>query len=286
MNELTDWTFTPETIRFSTRDGCELTGDIFTYPSPKYTVLLSSGTGFPRRFYRHAAAHLAQKGAMVLTFDYRGIGDSVNEPLKRSTIDYPDWAIDMDAAVEVLHDRAPDLPLYHLAHSVGGHFIGLMKNHAMIEKHAFVSVGTGYFGGHHFGHRFLSMYFWWGLGQFSLLRNGYMKPMGGWSGEPLPPQVFKTWRRWSHRRSYFRPDLLPSGHYEAVTAPISSWVFDDDPIATPRSAQDILDCYPNSPREMRLRTASDYGLKKVGHVGAFLSGRAPIWDDVWQWLKK
>lgn len=277
-----------DTVRFAASDGWLLEGEVFRGPEPQIAVMISAGTGFPRRFYRHAASYLAARGAVVLTYDYRGIGGSAAGNLKHSGIDYPDWGrFDMPAALETLAATGPGLPLTHLAHSVGGHFLGLMPNHARIARHAFASVGTGYFGGHHLRNLPLEFYFWWGMGSYSLLRHGYVKPVGGWQGEPLPPRLFRTWRRWSHRRAYFRSDLgtrIAPHAYHEVASPIRSWIFPDDPIATPRSARDLLDCYPNAPNEIVHRRPAEAGVRRIGHEGAFRPGREALWAEWWQWL--
>lgn len=179
-----------------------------------------------------------------------------------------DWAKDQSAALAFLNAEATNLPLNHIAHSVGGHFLGFVDKQHLINKNAFVSVGTGYFGGHHKSNLPASMYFWWLLGSFSLARWGYIKPVGGWKGAALPPDVFKTWRRWSHKKHYFRNELnkrLPAGHFEEVQSPIRSWIFTDDPIATPRSSKDVLVTYPNAPKETIFKKPSDFGVKRIGH---------------------
>lgn len=279
-----------EPLSFATSDGVELQGDLTTCEDPKLAVLVSSGTGFPRQFYHPVAQFMAERGAIVLTYDYRGIAESRQGDLAGSDIEYSDWGrYDMVAAVEHLREAAPGLPLTHMAHSVGGHFLGLMSNHQAIDRHAFISVGTGFFGGHQLKNWPLELYFWWGLGSYSLLRWGYIKPGGGWQGEALPPRVFKTWRRWSKRRSYFKSDFggrLEPQHYGEVTAPIRSWVFSDDPIATPRAGQDLLDCYPNAESALLYRTPGGLGVRRVGHEGAFRPGREALWSECWDWLSQ
>ncbi|WP_319826466.1 serine aminopeptidase domain-containing protein [Thalassovita sp.] len=283
---MTDFQTRP--ITFRAQDGWALAGDLFLPAAPRTAVLISAGTGFPRRFYRHLAAWLATRGATVLTYDYRGIGDSVGPDIRTSGIDYPHWGrFDMPAAVDTLAEFAPGLPLTHVAHSVGGHFLGLMPNHGAISRHAFVSVGTGYFGGHHRSYLPLEFYFWWVMGSYSLLRHRHIKRGGGWQGEPLPPALFRTWRRWAHHRDYFGSELgtvLRPQHYDQVTEPIRSWVFTDDPIATPRSARHLLESYPNAPHNVTLNRPGDYGLRRIGHDGAFRPGLEPLWRDIWIWL--
>ena len=46
-------------------------------PAPRAWLLINSAMGVRRRFYRHLAGHLAEQGIGVLTYDYRGMGDSV-----------------------------------------------------------------------------------------------------------------------------------------------------------------------------------------------------------------
>ncbi|KZL20582.1 Alpha/beta hydrolase family protein [Pseudovibrio axinellae] len=277
-----------ETITFQGSDGRSLCGDVFRGENPRIAIMISSGTGFPRGYYQPLATHLANLGAVVLTYDYRGIGESAEKDLAGSKVDLPDWArLDQAAAVDALEKEAAGLPITHIAHSVGGHLIGLMPNQARIKKHAFVNVGAGYFGHHHLKTAPLELYFWWIYGTFALLRWGYIKSAGGWRGAPLPPKMFRTWRRWSQKPGYFKGDLetgLRPHRFDQVKAPIRSWLFPDDSIATQKAAECILGFYPNAPQEIVWRKASDIGVRAIGHEGAFRAGREALWDEWWQWL--
>jgi predicted alpha/beta hydrolase len=277
-----------QSLTFQAEDGWQLTGDLYFGPSPKVAILVSSGTGFPRRFYRHMAAYMAGQGAVVLTYDYRGIGGSKTASIARSAIDLPDWGrLDMPAAIDVLEAQVPELPITHLAHSVGGHFLGLMPNHDKIARNAFLAVSTGYIGHHAAHYRPMEAYFWWGLGSYSLMRHGQLKSIGGWRGEALPPEVFKTWRRWSHSPTYFQKDFettLTPQHYDQVRSPIRSWLFTDDPIATPKAHEVLLDAYPNAPKSLTFTSPKDLKVKRIGHEGAFKPECAPLWADVFEWL--
>ncbi|WP_299352311.1 alpha/beta fold hydrolase [uncultured Shimia sp.] len=278
---------TSDTMTFVAEDGWELTGDLFRGRDPRIAVMITAGTGFPRRFYRHIAADLAARGAVVLTFDYRGIGDSGSENLATSGIEYPDWGrFDMAAALEVLAEAAPGLPLTHLGHSVGGQFTGFMPNADKIARNALVCVGSGYWGVHKPLQWPLEMYFWWLLGSFSLWRWGYFKPLG-LSWEPLPEGVFRLWRRWSSRRSYLLLELAEGRwphQFDTLSVPMASWVFSDDGIATKQAARDVLSWYPAAPATLIDRRPADYGQRSIGHAGAFRRGLEPLWDELWGWL--
>ena len=69
-----------------------------------------------------------------------------------------------------------------------------------------------------------------------------------------------------------------------MTAPIRSWVFTDDPIATPETAPILLRVYPHAPHEIVVRAPADYGTARIGHEGAFRRGLEPLWDEMFDWL--
>ncbi|CAN7247793.1 alpha/beta hydrolase family protein [Brevundimonas sp. LjRoot202] len=269
-------------------DGYPLSMRLISAERPTVAVLISSGTGFPKGFYDRFARHLAARGAAVLTYDFRGIAGSRPDDLAAMRMDYPDWGrLDMPAALDALIEAAPDVPVAHVGHSVGGHFLGFMANQDRIARHAFVSVGSGYWGRHHRSYNPLELFFWFGYGPWSLFRRGYIKGGGLWAGTDLPRGVWETWRRWCLKQAYFRDELkdrLRPHHFEAVTAPIRSWIFTDDPIATPVTSPILLDVYPNAPREVVVRAPADYGVARIGHEGAFRRGMEALWDEMFDWL--
>ena len=269
-------------------DGYPLSMRLVSAPEPTIAILVSSGTGFPKGFYDRFARHLAGRGAVVLTYDYRGIAGSRPADLAALRMDYPDWGrLDMPAALNALIEAAPGLPVVHVGHSVGGHFLGFMPNQDRITRNAFVSVGTGYWGLHHRSYNLLELFFWLGFGPLSLARHGYVKGGGLWAGTDLPRGVFETWKRWCLKRAYFSEELkttLKPHAFDAVRSPIRSWIFTDDPIANPRTAPELLRVYPNAPAEIVLHGPGDYGAKRIGHEGAFRRGLEPLWDEMFDWL--
>lgn len=277
-----------EPLTIPADDGCPLSGLVLRPPAPDHAVLVSSGTGFPKEFYRRFGRWLAARGAVVLLYDYRGIGGSAPSSLRGFEMRYADWGrLDMPAALDALAAAAPGLPIGHVGHSVGGHFVGFMRNHALIQRHAFVSVGTGTWWKHHRTYNPLELWFWWGLGPLSLARHGYLARGGGWSGAALPRGVFVDWRRWCHRHDYFAAELattLRPHAFADVRAPIRSWIFPDDPIANRTTGPELLACYPAAPSEIVLRRPEDVGVRRIGHEGAFRGGLEPLWTELRDWL--
>ena len=269
-------------------DGYPLSMRLVSAPEPTVAVLMTSGTGFPKGFYDRFARHLAGKGAAVLTYDFRGIAGSRPEDRAAMKMAYIDWGrLDMPAALDALIEAAPGLPVTHVGHSVGGHFLGFMPNQDRISKHAFVSVGSGYWRRHHRSYNPMELFFWFGFGPLSLARHGYIKGGGLWAGTDLPRGVFQTWRRWCLKEPYFLDELkgeLKPHQFKAVTAPIYSWIFTDDPIATPVTGPILMQIYPNAPREMTVLSPADLGVKRIGHEGAFRKGLEPLWDRIFDQL--
>ena len=269
-------------------DGYPLSMRLIRPPEPVAAVLVSSGTGFPKGFYDRFARHLVGRGAAVLTYDFRGIAGSRPEDLAAMQMDYADWGrLDMPAALDALAEAAPRLPLLHVGHSVGGHFLGFMPNHDRIARHAFVSVGSGWWGAHHRSYNPLELFFWHGYGPYSLARRGYVRGGGLWAGTDLPRGVFETWKRWCLKPAYFLDELqdrLRPHHFDAVTAQIRSWIFTDDPIATPATSEALLRIYPNAPKDIVVRAPADYGVRRIGHEGAFRRGMEPLWNEIADWL--
>jgi predicted alpha/beta hydrolase len=279
-----------EELTFTAADGYRLSGTLFAPERPRYGGLVSSGTGFPRTAYRRfAQAWAEQRGAAVLVFDYRGIAGSAPPDLRGSPIEYTNWGrLDMPAAVETLAKEVGELPLVHAAHSVGGHFLGFMPNHARLARHAFLAVGTGYWGRHHLRNRPAELFFWGLYGPACLARYGYIPGGGVWGGTALPKGVFTTWRRWCLKPDYFESELrtrLRPHAFDEIRAPIRSWVFTDDGIATPRTGADLLRVYPNAPSELLVRRPADYGVPRIGHDGALRRPGEGLWPEIWDWLE-
>src|SRR5690349_25166291 len=58
-------------------DGYPLAGTLYLPRGTKrHAVLINSAAAVPRKLYRGFAGYLARRGCAVLTYDYRGIGDS------------------------------------------------------------------------------------------------------------------------------------------------------------------------------------------------------------------
>src|SRR5215470_16416308 len=126
----------PATI--TTTDGFDLAAQTYGDAGAcRAGVLLVGAMGVDQQYYGAFASWLAEQGFFVVTFDYRGMGDSrplrYRESLRGFEADVSTWAArDVPAAVEFIAARIDGKPLLWLGHSLGGQILGLVPNRARI----------------------------------------------------------------------------------------------------------------------------------------------------------
>ena len=117
-------------------DGYPLAATLFLPRGAKrHAVLINSATAVPRKLYRGFASYLAQRGSAVLTYDYRGTGDSRPKSLAGFKASMTDWALrDIAAAVGWMRERYTELPFAYVGHSFGGQALGLLPNNVEVSR--------------------------------------------------------------------------------------------------------------------------------------------------------
>ena len=135
-------------------DGYPLAATLFLPRGAKrYAVLINSATAVPRKLYRGFAGYLAKRGCAVLTYDYRGTGDSRQQALTgynqpKSLVGFKasmsDWAAqDITAMVAWMRERYKALPFAYVGHSFGGQALGLLPNNSEISRALFIAAQAG-----------------------------------------------------------------------------------------------------------------------------------------------
>ncbi len=278
-------TIPAEDISIAARDGFQLSATLFrSEHSNGNAVIVSSATAVPRRFYRHFASALATRGYSVITYDYRGIGDSRPLSLKGFDARTSDWALlDMAGVIDWVQDELSPMRLFKVGHSVGGQVTGLLDNSSAIDGMVTLSSQSGYWrlqgaeqklvtGFHvHVTLPLLSHVF------------GYM-PFGRVSGsEDLPKGVALQWSRWCRDPKYLLGDSsLPLERYDEFTAPILAYSIDDDKWGRPRAVDAMMSAYPNV--ERRHIEPAQHDIDSLGHFGYFRPHADRLWDEAIDWL--
>jgi predicted alpha/beta hydrolase len=280
---------TAQPLTLTTADGCRVAALYYAAPGTARARLVVAGaTGVPQRFYRRFAEHAAARGFATLTLDYRGIGLSRPPSLRGFRMDYLDWARqDLAAAVRAM--ATPDLPLFMVGHSYGGHAFGLLPNHGQVARFYTFATGAGWHGWMPPLERLRVLALWRLLGPLLTRWKGYLP----WSllgmGEDLPLDVYRQWRQWCRYPRYFFDDPamahLAAG-FAAVQTPIIAANALDDRWATPRSRDAFMAAYTHSRWQAVDVDPERSGLGKIGHMGYFRPAARPLWDAALDWFEQ
>jgi len=279
----------PQPFVLRASDGRELAGNWFLAVRRAGVIVFNSATGFRQSFYFKLAQYAAERGYDTLVYDYRGMGLSAPADLASENARMSDWGLlDMRAALDAGAARAQGLPVVTIGHSVGGQFVGLLRNHQLARAHVQIATSVGYWRWEHAPFKYLAWWFWRVHGPLMLALKGYIPTGGGWAGLPLPRGVYEEWRGWCLRPDHFAPDLhtcLADNYFTEIRAPMLSVSFSDDPIATRRTVEALTAFYPNAARESRWYTPADAGSRRIGHEGFFASKhRETLWRPVIDWI--
>lgn len=272
-------------LTLAARDGTRLAATFFEPASPNgIAVLVNSGTGIPRQFYGAFAQHLATRGFAVLTYDYRGIGQS--EKPEAATMEQ--WGgIDQASMIDHLAALAPGARRAVVGHSFGGQVLGLADNIGELSAAVLVCTQSGHWRHWPAGKRRLRMLaLWWLLIPGLTALTGRFP--GAWIGTAdLPKNVARSWARWGRSPHYVcAADGSPLRPFNRdVAFPLRWMSFTDDPIAPLAAVEALAPYYPNAAVERRHIAPADLGVDAVGHFGFFRKSMPrAAWDEIAGWL--
>jgi predicted alpha/beta hydrolase len=285
-------------ITFEAADGYSLAATLFLPRGVKrHAVLITSATATPRKIYRGFAGYLAHRGCAVLTFDYRGIGDSrrravkgYNRPKSLSGFkaDMADWArLDITAAVGWMRERYHNLPLSYVGHSFGGQTLGLLANNSEVSRALLVAAQAGYWKLMTSPERYRV------YGMLNFVGTPLTKVLGyapGWAGVgmDLPKGVFLQWAKWVNSPRYLFDDNSLGGlpNFEKYTHPMRALCFSDDPWATRPAVELLCNRYSSTTSEIITVAPADVGVGRIGHFGFFRpEHRDTLWRGAAEWLE-
>ena len=273
-------------LRIAARDGFALGASLYEPAAPdggRPLVLVAPATGVLRRLYHPFASFLAGEGFRVLTWDWRGTGDSRPPSLRGFSATMMDWAThDFAGVVDWAGAQAHGAPLLAVGHSFGGQSLGLLPADAAARLAGAVTVASqsGYWGLWPWPQRYYYAFVWHLLVPAFTALHGYFPSRLLRFGEDLPAGVARQWARWCRT-----PEFLGDwrGHAR-FAAPILALSFADDAYA-PRAAVDELHRrYATAAVERRHLGPRDVGAARIGHFGFFKPGLPELWREVSAWL--
>lgn len=277
-------------LTITTQDGYPLSA---TYVEPQESVkdrviLINPAMGVKQTFYHEYAKYLAAQGFGVLTYDYRGIGQSRQGSLKGFGADLLNWARDdQGAMVNWLQTEQSGQKILVVGHSLGGQLVGLLPDPSAIHAVAGVAAQSGYWRLWPLSLRPRVMALWFGVIPILTPLVGYFPASKVGMGSDAPAKVVQEWAAACRRPRYladFYKDS-PHQHYNQVIAPILAYSFADDWYAPAVAVEALLKLYPNAQGTHRHIVPQAEGLKGVGHFGYFrerIAGK--LWPAQVEWL--
>ena len=140
---------TPQEITVRASDGYEVPLEVFESPAPRARLLILPALGIQARLYRRLGAQLADCGISTVALEQRGHGRSALRPSRRCDFGFREWLqADIPAALDWLHSRQPQAPVFLAGHSLGGH-VALMARSLYPERIVGVvllTTATPYYG--------------------------------------------------------------------------------------------------------------------------------------------
>lgn len=278
-------------------DGYPLAGTLYLPRGTKrHAVLINSAAAVPRKLYRGFAGYLARRGCAVLTYDYRGTGDS--RPQARSGHGEPkslagfkasmsDWAAkDIAAAVAWMRQRYGALPFAYVGHSFGGQALGLLPNNPEISRALLIAAQAGYWKlmAAPERYRVYAMLNFIGLPLTRAL--GYMPGKAG-LGMDLPKDVFLQWVGWVMSPRYlFDSQLDELQNFSKFKGALRALCMSDDPWATRPAVELLCSGFTSTKPEIVSVTPAEAGVSRIGHMGFFRSEhRNTLWRDAANWIE-
>jgi predicted alpha/beta hydrolase len=285
-------------ISFPATDGYSLGATLFLPRGAKrHAVLINSATAVPRKVYRGFAGYLARRGCAVLTYDYRGIGDSRQKSLvgynqPKSLVGFKasmsDWAaLDVTAAVAWMRERYKNLPLAYVGHSFGGQALGLLGNNSEVARALLIAAQAGYWKlmAQPERYRVYAMLNFVGTPLTRAL--GYAPGWGG-VGMDLPKGVFEQWTRWvmSPRYLFDEQNLGALQNFPKYQGALRALCLSDDPWATLPAVELLCSGFTSTKPEILTIAPADADASRIGHLGFFRpEHRDTLWRGAAEWLE-
>ncbi|MGM0480997.1 MAG: alpha/beta fold hydrolase [Pseudomonadota bacterium] len=250
--------------------------------TPRATVVIAGALGVKQRFYQPIAKWLSEQGYRVITFDYYGIGQSLDKPLKSVSTDVIDWAEqDINQVLCYAQQQQRGEPLIWLAHSLGGQIVALAEQAPAIDKMVTIASGTGYWREASKRVRRTSWLLWYFAIPLTTPFAGYFPGKRLNMIADMPAQAMHQWSRWCRSPNYLFDHLSKDQQrsYQQFTAPINAFHISDDELLNRHNINQLLAHYPNAPKQLTELYPSMTDSKRIGHFNFFRSQfKATLWQ--------
>lgn len=244
-------------------------------------LLINSATGVKQQIYFSFAKYFAEKGFTVITYDYRGIGESKPTKMRGFNASMRIWGIiDFKTITDFIQNEYPDYTQFCLGHSVGALILGMNDSSKNFEKFIFVGTQDAYIGNLTFtvaGTALLGF----GIALPAMTHFfGYFPAHRFGLGESLPKGVAFDWQTLILNKKSTSKLYEKIG--ENISKELSQKTFiihaEDDTWVTQKGMKNLLkNVYPNLKTTYREIKISESEKEEIGHVNFFRSYNKKLW---------
>ncbi|UBM26105.1 alpha/beta fold hydrolase [Pseudomonas sp. p1(2021b)] len=273
-------------------DGYTLGGFCWRHAEPdaqRPLVIINAATSVRCRYYARFADYLFAQGFDVLTYDYRGIGESRPASLRGFQASWSDWGrLDFEAMLHLAAETFPGQPVDVVGHSFGGCAVGLAPSGSRLRRVVMVGAQFAYWRDYAADQR------WRLLGKWHLVMPLLTRLCGYFPGKRLgwmedtPAGVVHDWTtrtpRYEHRPSGRALAELPFARVRAATLAIS---LTDDPFGTVAATERLLGYLQGAERRHLRLAPGDISAGEIGHFAFFHDRfRESLWPIALAWLQQ
>lgn len=276
-----------EKTKIRTKDGRTISATSFVPEKANgKNIIVAPAAQFTQRDYEPFSVFFQQLGYHVITFDYRGVGDSAPDELKGYVAGLHQWAVqDMDAVIRHVKNNFPNQELIFVGHGVGGELVGLAQASQYINRLVLASSSLSC----------KRLWTWRGR-----LRIAAMKTVGRlankWFGyfpgkrlgilRDLPKGVVHEWADWcDHPNGLF--DVFPENNYRKLQVPLVTFSFSNDWLTPDKAVEGLLQYFSGACITWYHVNPHYQGLKKNESYCFFAKNyQTNLWPTLQQWLQQ
>ena len=247
-------------------------------------LVINSATGVRQQVYFSFAKYLAAQGFTVITYDYRGIGESKPRKMKGFEASMRIWGTrDFKTITGFIKENYPDYTKFCLGHSVGALILGMNEDSVIFKKFIFVATQDAYIG--HLSWRVaVTAALGFGIAvPVTVILKGYFPAHRFGLGESLPKGSAYDWRtlilnKKSTGRLY---EKIEKDHSKDLNQEAFIIHAEDDSWVTMKGMESLMNnSYPNMKKNYREIKVSESPKKQVGHINFFRSYNRVLWKII------
>ena len=245
--------------------------------------IIAPAMGAAQAYYHDFASWLAEQGVAVLTFDYRGTGESFDKSASARQQNYSisDWIeYDCNLIIDYAKAQFPDCNVSWIGHSIGGQIFGAITNNHKISRLFTIASGTGYWRKQDKSLHAKILFFWYVLVPLVTPLAGYFPGKKLGIVGDFPKKAIYQWRRWCLNKQYLLGEhqtLQPI--YQQLAADIVAVRIEDDELISKANFDQLHQFYASAKIQHLSLSPESYQEKRIGHLGLF---KRKFKHSIWQ----